>query len=107
LQGRARIVALPVDERHIPLGQALEPHLLLAYAQTPAGRLVLAPAVPSDLFEDGLGLLALAWLNELRKAIHRHGLFPLMLMIMTYHHSTRHGRVVGILTCEPINSQNK
>src|SRR5215204_1947504 len=27
LQGRAWIVALPVDDRHIPLGQALEPHL--------------------------------------------------------------------------------
>ena len=91
LQGRTRIVALPVDDRHIPLGQALELHLLLAYAQTPAGGLVLAPTALLDLFEDGLGLLTLAGLNELRKAIHRHGLFPLVLVILTDDYSNRYG----------------
>src|SRR5215204_3033605 len=32
-QGRTRVVALPVDDRHVSLGQALEPHFLLAYAR--------------------------------------------------------------------------
>src|SRR5215212_4872383 len=91
LQGRAWIVALPVDDRHIPLGQALEPHLLLAYAQTPTGRLVLAPTGLLDLLEDGLGLLSLAGLNELREAIHRHGLFPLVLVILSDDYSNRYG----------------
>jgi hypothetical protein len=44
-----------------------------------------------DLFEDGLGLLTLAGLNELRKAIHRHGLFPLVLVILTDDYSNRYG----------------
>src|SRR5215218_1189193 len=96
-QGRTRVVALPVDDRHISLGQALEPHFLLAYAKTPTGRLILAPAGLTDLFEDGLGLLTLAGLNELRKAIHRHGDCLLALVILTYHYSTRQGCVVGFL----------
>jgi hypothetical protein len=58
LQGRADS---PVDDRHIPLGQALKPPLLFAYAKTPTGRLVLAPTAPSDLFEDVLGLLTLLY----------------------------------------------
>src|SRR5215216_3903352 len=91
LQGRARIVALPVNDRHIPWWQALEPHPLLAYAQTPTGRLVLAPPGVLDLFEDGLGLLSSAGLNELRKAIHRHGLFPLVLVMLTDDYSNRYG----------------
>src|SRR5215216_2888088 len=96
-QGRAWIVALPIDDRHIPLGQILEPYLLLAYAQTLTGGLVLAPTGLLELFEDGLGLLTLAGLNELRKAIHRHGDYLLALVILTYHYSTRQGCVVGIL----------
>src|SRR5215208_7458344 len=96
-QGRTRVVALPVDDRHVSLGQALEPHFLLAYAKTPTGRLILAPAGLTDLFEDGLGLLTLAGLNELRKAIHRHGDCLLALVILPYHYSTRQGCVVGIL----------
>src|SRR5215218_4771645 len=90
-QGRTRVVALPVDDRHISLGQALEPHFLLAYAKTPTGRLILAPAGLTDLFEDGLGLLSLAGLNELREAIHRHGLFPLVLVILSDDYSNRYG----------------
>jgi hypothetical protein len=46
-------------------------------------------------------------LNELRKAIHCHGLFPLVLVILTYHYSTRQGGVACIRTGEPTNSQNK
>jgi hypothetical protein len=57
------------------LGQALEPHLLLAYTQTTAGGVVLASTRLLDLFEDGIGLL-LAGLDGLRKAIDRHGLLP-------------------------------
>jgi hypothetical protein len=78
-----------VDDRHIPLGQALKSHLLLAYTKTPTGRLVLAPTGLSDLFEDGLGLLTLAGLNELRKAIYSRELLSLVLMIVTYQYSTR------------------
>jgi hypothetical protein len=56
-----------------------------------------------DLLEDGLGLLSLAGLNELREAIHRHGLFPLVLVILSVDYSNRYGGVVGILTSEPPN----
>jgi hypothetical protein len=91
LQGRAWIVALPVDDRHIPLGQALQPHLLLAYAQTPTGRLVLAPTGLLNLLEDGAGLISFAGLDKLHKAIHRHGLFPLVLVILTDDYSKRYG----------------
>ena len=76
LRGRAWIFALPVDGRHIHLGQALEPHLLLASAQTAKGRLVLAPTGLLDLLEDGLRVLSFAGLNELGEALHCHGLFP-------------------------------
>jgi hypothetical protein len=91
LQGGARIVALLVDDGHIPLRQALEPHLLLAYAQTPTGRLVLAATRGLDLIEDGSGLISFAGLDKLRKAIHRHGLFPLVLVILTDDYSNRYG----------------
>src|SRR5215216_2035353 len=93
-QGRTRVVALSLDDRHVSLGQALEPHFLLAYAKTSTGRLVLAPAGPSDLLEDGLGLLSLAGLNELCKAIHRHGNYLLALVVLIYHYSSRHEGVL-------------
>jgi hypothetical protein len=90
LVGFQRLVWLEmVDDRHIPLGQALKSHLLLAYTKTPTGRLVLAPTGLSHLFEVGLGLLTLAGLNELRKAIYSHELLLLVLMIVTYQYSTR------------------
>ena len=90
LLGFQRLVWLEmVDDRHIPLGQALTPHLLLAYTKLPTGCLVPAPTGLSDLFEDGLGLPTLAGLNELRKAIYSHELLLLVLMIVTYQYSTR------------------
>src|SRR5215207_3226399 len=72
-QRPARGLPFPIDHGHLHLlGQPLEPHLLLADAQPSARVLILATSGPPDLFEDALGLLALAGLDELGEAINRH-----------------------------------
>jgi hypothetical protein len=73
------IISLPKDRCHLPLGQALEPHLLPTYAQTAPRRFVVATTRSPDLLEDGPGLLALAGLDKLGEAIDRHGSTSLCL----------------------------
>src|SRR5829696_9783852 len=75
-QGRPGILTLPIDDRHIPVGRTLEPHLLPTYAEAATGSFVLLPTGPADLLEDGLGLVPLAGLDGLCEAIDGHGVPP-------------------------------